>query len=154
MIDTNTRNLLRRLAERYETADFIKGDPSWWMHQVDGDLNREATAFVASILSYGSRSQFMPKIGHLLDLAHGDIDGWLRTGAYREHFHEGDPSCYYRLYSHTTMRAFLDAYAALLKQYGSLGDYVDHCTGLEAIESICHWFAKRGVSTVVPEEIT
>lgn len=154
MIDTNTRDLLRRLAERYETADFIKGDPSWWMHQVDGDHNREATAFVASILSYGSRSQFMPKIGHLLDLAHGDIDGWLRTGAYREHFHEGDPSCYYRLYSHTTMRAFLDAYAALLKQYGSLGDYVDHCTGLEAIESICHWFAKRGVSTVVPKDIT
>ena len=62
MVCKETRELLIRLADRYETPQFIVGDPSWWMHQVQGTLNQEATAFVASALSYGSRSQFMPKI--------------------------------------------------------------------------------------------
>ena len=62
---SETREILKALAERYETADFIVRDPSWWMHQVSGERNQEAMAFVASGLSYGSRSQFMPKIGQL-----------------------------------------------------------------------------------------
>ena len=45
-------NLLRELAARYETPSFIEGDPSWWMHQVFGADNQEATAFVAQALSY------------------------------------------------------------------------------------------------------
>lgn len=48
MINNDTANLLRELAERYETSDFINGDPSWFMHQVEGRENQEATAFVAS----------------------------------------------------------------------------------------------------------
>ena len=150
MIDPATRSLLLRLAEHYETADFIVGDPSWWMHQVTGEANREATAFVASVLSYGSRAQFMPKIGHLLDLAGGDIDRWLRSGGYRSHFAEGAPASFYRLYSRGTMRRFFDAYAALLNRHGSLCRH--QCTGLEAIEAICGWFAQQGASAVVPKD--
>lgn len=150
MIDPATRSLLQHLADLYETADFIVGDPSWWMHQVTGEANREATAFVASVLSYGSRAQFMPKIGHLLDLAGGDIDRWLRSGGYRSHFAEGDPTSFYRLYSRGTMRRFFDAYAALLNRHGSLCR--NECTGLEAIEAICGWFAQQGASAVVPKD--
>ena len=51
---------LAEYAARYETAKFLEGDPSWFMHQVDGRANQEATAFVASALSFGSRRQFMP----------------------------------------------------------------------------------------------
>ena len=51
MISNETRELLILLADRYETAEFITGDPSWWMHQVQGTRNQEATAFVASGLS-------------------------------------------------------------------------------------------------------
>ena len=50
------------LADKYETVDFIKGDPSWFMHQIEGDTNKELLAFIASSLSYGSRKQVMPKI--------------------------------------------------------------------------------------------
>ena len=62
-IASETVALLRQYADTYETADFIVGDPSWWMHQVEGNENQEATAFVASCLSYGSRQQFMKRIG-------------------------------------------------------------------------------------------
>ncbi|MDY3897959.1 MAG: DUF2400 family protein, partial [Prevotella sp.] len=59
-MDEDLKTLLRQYADRYETADFISGDPSWFMHQVQGRYNRETLAFVASCLSYGSRKQFLP----------------------------------------------------------------------------------------------
>jgi uncharacterized protein (TIGR02757 family) len=144
---------LIQLAELYETPDFIVGDPSWWMHQVDGERNQEATAFVASVLSYGSRAQFMPKIGQLLDYAEGDMDRWLRTGAYAERFAIGDKQCFYRLYNNDTMRRLFDAYRDMLLQHGSMGTYVSG-TALQAVESICRWFAEHGVSVVVPKNTT
>ena len=50
--------LLHSLANAYETESFINGDPSCFMHQVKGEHNQEVTAWVASVLSYGSRKQF------------------------------------------------------------------------------------------------
>ena len=147
------RNILAELAERYETPEFIVGDPSWWMHQVSGTANQEATAFVASVLSYGSRAQFMPKIGQLLEYAEGDMDRWLRMGAYAERFAIGDKQCFYRLYNNDTMRRFFDAYRDMLVQHGSMGTYVSG-TALQAVESICRWFAEHGVSVVVPKDTT
>ena len=47
--------LLRQLSEKYETADFLNGDPSWFMHQVKGKDNQEVMAFLASVLSFGKR---------------------------------------------------------------------------------------------------
>ena len=160
MISDETRELLIRLAERYETAEFIVGDPSWWMHQVQGTRNQEATAFVASGLSYGSRSQFMPRIGQLLEWAEGDMDRWLRTGAYQEHFALGDKSCFYRLYNNDTMRRFLDAYALLMNEHGSLGEYISvknssfltpH-SSFHAVEAICGWFNNHDGGAVVPKD--
>lgn len=150
-------NMLRLLADRYETADFLNGDPSWWMHQVEGEANREATAFVASALSYGSRKQFMPKIGAIVDMANGDVDRWLRGGMYEERFAAADAACYYRLYSHGTMRAFFDAYSLLLRRHGTLGAYVERTgdgTGLGAVRVVCEWFARHGDGHVVPKDST
>ena len=33
-MDEDLKTLLRQYADRYETAGFISGDPSWFMHQV------------------------------------------------------------------------------------------------------------------------
>ena len=60
-MDPKLKSLLVSLADEYETADFLAGDPSQFMHKVKGAKNQEATAFVASCLSFGSRSQFLPK---------------------------------------------------------------------------------------------
>ena len=116
--------LLREYAERYETADFIVGDPSWFMHQVSSDADREVMAFLAAGLSYGSRAQFLPKIQSLLDSAEGQPDAWVRDGAYRDCFFEGDPACFYRLYTRGDMFCFLELLRALLGRYGSLGGYL------------------------------
>lgn len=58
IIEEETRKRIMYLAEKYETKDFLPADPSSFMHKVEGKANREAMAFIASCLSYGSRKQF------------------------------------------------------------------------------------------------
>jgi len=146
--------LLRELAARYETPSFIEGDPSWWMHQVSGASNQEATAFVAQALSYGSRAQFMPKIGWLLERASGDMDRWVRSGAFKADLPAGSKACYYRLYTVGVMHDFLEAYRLLLNEYGSLCAYVGSTTGLGAVEAVTAWFSAHGGNAVIPKDAT
>ncbi len=152
-VTKETIALLRQYADTYETADFIVGDPSWWMHQVEGNENQEATAFVASCLSYGSRQQFMKRIGWLQECADGNMDQWIRGGGFERHILCGSGECLYRLYTHDTFNHFLKAYRHLMDTHGTLGAYVKaraH-TGIEAIEAICTYFSEQGVEQIVPK---
>jgi len=146
--------LLRNYAQRYETKDFLNGDPSWFMHQVYGDINRETTAFVASALSYGSRAQFLPKISWMLDRAEGDIYEWVKQGAFETDFRNDEMGSFYRLYSYRTMNTFLRALQKLLVEYESLGTFVKESgnDGLSAVSSLCEWFAAEGATLVVPKD--
>ena len=149
----STELLLRQYAEKYETISFLKDDPSRFMHLVKGFRNQEAMAFIASCLSYGSRPLFSKKIQMILDWAGGDVDEWVRTGQYEEHFKKGDTSCFYRLYTHDTMNRFFSAYQQLLLTYGSLGDYVQkHATdGFTAVAAICQYFNSGVTSKIIPK---
>ena len=155
MVDEKTKTLLRLYADRYETPGFLNGDPSFYMHQVSGDENREAMAFVASSLSYGSRSQFLPKIGAILEASGGEPHGWVRSGGFSSFVGKDDGRCFYRLYTCRTMYAFLDAYRALLTEYGTMGDYLRGrgvSTGIDAVKALCGWFAAAGDGKVVPKD--
>ncbi len=110
---------LTSLASRYETADFINGDPSWFMHQVSGNLNQETLAFIASCFSYGSRKQFMPRIQALLDHSGGELYQWVESRKYRELIPDDD-SCFYRLYTNRMVLDLLDRLASCLDSHGSL----------------------------------
>lgn len=134
-------SLLRELAAKYETPSFINGDPSWFMHQVSGSANQEATAFVAQALSYGSRAQFLPKVQWLLDRSGGNMDAWIRSGAFKTHLPADSKACYYRLYTVADVHDFLETYRKLLDGYGTLGAYVGQCDGLQAVEAITKWFS-------------
>lgn len=154
MIDDATRDKLLRLASQYETAEFLRGDPSWFMHQVGGEADREAVAFLASCLSYGNRRQFMPRIQWLVERAGGRVDAWVRFGAFADDLPQGDGRCFYRLYTVGQMHAFLQAYRHIMLEYGSLGSYVLRCAhdGLSAVEAICRVFMQEGQSAVVPHD--
>ena len=155
MVEAATAKILKRYAARYETAEFLDGDPSWFMHQVEGAENREATAFTASCLSFGSRSQFMPKMRGLLDCADGDLDGWIRNGGFERRFRRGCGDCFYRFFTCGHMRAFFDAYRSLLDECGTLGGYVRREAGgdgFSAVAAICRRFARAGSPGVVPQD--
>ena len=153
-MDPSTRARLRRYADRFETPSFLDGDPSWFMHQVKGAANQEATAFVASALSFGSRSQFLPKIQWLLDRARGNMDRWVRDGAFERDLPPDASRCFYRFFTFETMNAFLRAYSALMVRHGSLGEFVKSRSGgdaLKAVEAICGFFAEHGAGAVIPK---
>lgn len=147
---------LHTLARQYETADFLNGDPSWFMHQVSGTANQEAMAFIAAALSYGSRSQFMPKIQFILDDACGEVDRWVRNRLFTTVFAADDKRSFYRLYSHQAMHAFLNTYACLLNEHGTLGEYIrSHASdGFTALEAITHYFHEHGNGGIIPKDTT
>lgn len=149
-------NTLREYAARYEIPDFIVGDPSWFMHQVEGTHNREMMAFLAAALSYGSRVQFLPKIQWLLDCSQGNPDTWVREGEYRSVLSPGDPACYYRLYTKGLMFSFLEACRCMLREWGSIGGYIQANSqdAFTAVEALCRYFSSRGLAVIVPKDAT
>lgn len=156
MIDERTRKLLIRNAEKYENADFLPGDPSWFMHQVEGRENREAMAFLASGLSYGSRAQFMGKIGLLMEWSEGNVADWIKDGAFEHNLPGGGKDCFYRLYTVAHMHEFIATYRKMLLEYGTMGNYVEANAkdSLGAVDAICRYFSANGSSPVVPKDTT
>lgn len=150
---------LKALAEKYETKEFLVADPSWFMHQIEGDTNRELLAFIASALSYGSRKQFLPKIQRLLDSinreAGGDVSHWLAAGLYQNEV-PPVPSCFYRLYTCQMFHDFLSALAEMVRQHGSIKAYLQakmkSYDTLEAIELITTWFRDHNSIGVIPKD--
>lgn len=162
---------LRGLADIYETTDFIKGDPSWFMHQIDGAENKELIAFIASSLSYGSRKQFMKKIQLLLDdirsFANREqicskeiVSQWLVRREF-ENIIPHSAESFYRLYSYDTYNQFLEALASMIEQYGSIKKFLlveqniqqeETIHAIDAIESITRWFRENGSKGVIPQD--
>ena len=154
MIDRAVRRMLEKYADLYENADFLKDDPSQFMHKVEGDANREATAFLASCLSFGSRKQFLPKIQGLIDCAEGDVDGWVRSGRFARTMRCGCRECFYRFFTKDHMHGFLRDYRRLLDEHGTLGAYVREAAagdGYAAVKAICRRFGAGGEAAVVPK---
>lgn len=152
-MEAGVSSILVQYASQYETAGFLPSDPSRFMHQVEGTENKEVTAFIASSLSYGSRNQFMPKIQYLLDVADGDLYGWVRNGHFVYDIPDDAEKCFYRLYSFHTMYAFLCALRSMLTEYGSIGAFVksraDDC--LTAVKAITDYFSGFGIETIIPK---
>lgn len=154
-ISKRLRQLLLAWADRYETADFLVGDPSWFMHQVCGEKNQEVMAFIASSLSYGNRKAFLSKIQLLLDASAHEPYRWVLKGGYRDILPD-DGSCFYRLYTHHAMRIFLDALREMLENGGSIKAFVNNgnepLTALHAIEQLCGYFSSHGISGIIPRD--
>ena len=151
-----TKEMLRRYADKYERT-FPSPDPSEVMLAAKGDDNREATAFVASCLSFGAITQFKPKIEQLVAFAKGDMDGWIRKGLFASSIHEDVGRKFYRFVTYANLRAFLFAYQRLMRAHGTLGKYVRAAgdgTGLGAVKAICAAFAGAGAGCLVPGDAT
>ena len=146
--------LLIEYAKRYETSDFLATDPSWFMHQVDGNRNRETLAFIASCLSYGSRKQFFPKIQYILDCSHGEVYDWVYYGRFDKDIPDDTKRCYYRLYTFHTMNTFFHALKDMLTEHGTIGEYVRRNAndGYSAIVAICTYFSGKGIEVIIPKD--
>ena len=152
VISAGKKALLRQWAEEYENSSFLEGDPSWFMHQVEGRENQEVMAFLASCLSYGSRPLFMPKIQRLLDLSGGNPYEWVMSHGYEQALPDSG-ECFYRLYTCRDMRRLLASLRALMDCYGSMGGFMlslPSPTALSALEQTTAWFSSHGSGGIIP----
>ena len=65
-----TKTKLENLAEKYETADFIKDDPIQFPHRFNNPQDIEIAAFLASLFAYGNRKVFIKKLDELFKIMH------------------------------------------------------------------------------------
>ena len=56
------KNLLDKYAEKYDTIDFIKNDPSKFIHLYQNTKDIEIAGFIASMFAYGKRELFIKKL--------------------------------------------------------------------------------------------
>ncbi len=122
---------LRELADKYEIASFCDEDPSQFLRWYEPAAGRgtiadvEAASFIAAMLAFGNRKQFIPKIREILqtsDRSLGSISKWLCTGAYKNDFPCGEKK-FYRFYSYDDMQVFFGELAGILNEAGSLGEF-------------------------------
>lgn len=154
-VPADTAALLREYASRYENADFLNGDPSWFMHQVEPVGDRVMLAFLASSLSYGNRAQFFPKIQYMLDSSHGNVEEWVRSGDFSRDIPDDSSRCYYRLYTFGKVHRFLAAIRQMLADYGSLTEFVRQSTPdgrcLTAVSALTSYFSSLGIEGIIPK---
>ena len=124
----NNPGNLQALADKYEIASFMQEDPSQFLHWYTSAQvpDIEAASFIAAMLSFGSRKQFIPKIRQILQTADnscGTITLWLKTGAYKKDFPTGMQK-FYRFYSYDDFHVFFGELAEILNKAQSLGDFL------------------------------
>ena len=154
ILESENHQILRLLAERYEKKEFLDGDPSWFMHQVEDASDKELLAFIASALSYGSRKQFMPKIQFILDSSKGRVREWLVNGDYATTVPPSS-DCYYRLYTYSMMNDFLKALATMINEYGTMRQFAEDVGSddtLDIIKAITTWFKTHGSRGIIPKD--
>lgn len=122
---------LRSLADRYEVSSFTEADPSQFLRWYQPEEGRgsladvEVASFIAAMLAFGNRKQFIPKIRQVLetsDRSLGSVSEWLKTGTYKKDFPHGEAK-FYRFYSYDDMQTFFGEIADILKEAGSLGEF-------------------------------
>lgn len=67
-----TKEKIDELVKIYETPDFIGSDPVLFPHKYNDKRDIEISAFIASLIAYGSRKVFIKKLDELLNIAHNE----------------------------------------------------------------------------------
>lgn len=119
------KDFLISLAEKYEVPSFCEKDPCqflrWYPETNVADV--ECAAFIAAMLAFGNRKQFLPKISQILELADktsNSVSQWLLKGA--PDFPKGEKK-FYRFYSYNDMHSLFSQMAQILEKDKTLGNF-------------------------------
>lgn len=120
---------LKELAGKYENSAFLQSDPSQFLRWYKNQADVEIASFVAAMLSFGNRKQFIPKIRFIFETADkaGGIFLWIKSGAFEKDFCSflgDDDEKFYRFYSYDEMKNLFRAFKILLEKYETFGEYI------------------------------
>lgn len=124
-MDVELKNKLFFLAEKYENESFLENDPSQFLRWYPDIRNSEVASFIAAMLSFGNRKQFIPKIKSILNLAdeQGGICKWIENGVFEKSFGSSKDK-FYRFYSYDDMNCFFFALKKILEKNETFGDFM------------------------------
>ena len=127
------------LAEKYEVSSFCDSDPSQflrWHSKLPATsystADVEVASFIAAMLSFGSRKQFIPKIQNILQLANqkSSISQWIKNQDCKNDFvpeplqkSQNLEKKYYRFYSYNDFYDLFDELCKILNESETLGQY-------------------------------
>jgi uncharacterized protein (TIGR02757 family) len=150
-MNTTFKQQLCELASRYETSEFLKDDPSQFMHRYHESRDIEIVAWVASCLSLGQRPQILAKIEYICQLMGEHPADWILRGKYQETFPLTTDK-FYRFFSFAQMHHLFDALKSLLEEYGSLGLFVkgQYELGISPLNALVGYFGDKEVGQLVP----
>lgn len=140
IIQPQTKQLLISLAQKYEIATFTKEDPSQFIRWYSSPEDVEVASFIAAMLSFGSRKQFIPKIRYIFELADkaGGMAAWLKGGQYKKDFQCSDCK-FYRFYSYSDMLELFSALENVLKEHSTLGNAIKGFCDNKMSEHTDYW---------------
>lgn len=120
VMDDFLKKKLKKLAEKYETYSFCEKDPSIFLYWYDKNqkIDVEIAAFIAAMLSFGNRKQFLPKIEEILkcaDSTSGCISKWILNGC--QNFPVGTKK-FYRFYSFDDLHMLFNEIRILIGNNG------------------------------------
>ena len=75
-----TKEELDKLAEKYETRDFIKDDPIQFPHIACTKHDIELYGFISSLFAYGNRKLFIKKLNEIFVKANSDLENYVTNG--------------------------------------------------------------------------
>lgn len=122
MISPELKHQLIGLANKYETPEFLRKDPSQFMHRFKDPIQQEIVAFLAANMAFGQRGQILSHVQLILDAMDAQPSVWVQNEGYRKFFTKGDSS-FYRMYTHTDFILFFDTLKNILRNHSSLGEY-------------------------------
>ena len=125
-ISSETKRLLKSLAQKYEVSSFSDGDPSCILRRYNSVVDIEVAAFICALLSFGRRDLFLQKVEHIFSLA--DAVGekpstWIKSGTWKKMFPSTSKK-FYRFYSYDDMNAVFRILQMVLQEEKSFGEYV------------------------------
>ncbi|MBP3772208.1 MAG: TIGR02757 family protein [Treponema sp.] len=110
------------LAQKYESADFLKKDPSQFMHRYSSVREIEAVAFIAANLAFGRREQILSHVELILEQAGASPVDWILSKKYAAFFPLNEKS-FYRMYTNRDMCLFFDGMRSILERSATIGGF-------------------------------
>jgi uncharacterized protein (TIGR02757 family) len=146
---------LTALADRYETADFLRHDPAQFMHRYADPADQEVVGLTAAALALGQRPQILTHMEDICRAMQGHPYQWILQGRYEAMFPDS-PGKFYRFYSFAQMHNFFSVLHRTLSLHGNLGACIHKACrqGSNPLEALVELFRDADVGSLVPRNLT
>ena len=119
-LSETTITQLQALAQKYETASFTESDPSQFLNKFQKQQDTEIISFIAAMLSFGKRDQFIKKINYISEKCQPSPYNWIKNKIFQENFLSDDEkpdSTFYRFYTNQNMLSFFEELSEILEKH-------------------------------------